>query len=121
MQPFRHYLRAFIDRRFPSDADFARAIGIGAPFVSLVLSGRKAPSLKTIDQWVAALELSDPERTVFLLAASIANSPPAVPAYLQTMEDEVAGLRSDLAKMEAKISKVHSRRRRRPAARPPSR
>jgi transcriptional regulator with XRE-family HTH domain len=56
-------------------ADWARRVSVSRSFISQVLSGKKPPPVGSLEMWADVLVLVDPERTAFIRAGWMANSP----------------------------------------------
>jgi transcriptional regulator with XRE-family HTH domain len=121
MREFPDLIRVLIDRRFPTDADFAAAIGISAPHASNVIRGRKPLSLKQIDAWADALGLEGQERADFRFAVEVANSPRAIAERLVELEKIVDRQERSIAGLHEKLVKALVGLRSRPGRRPPKR
>ena len=106
MHDFTTILRAFIDRRFDSDAELASSLGISKPHVSNIVAGKKPLSLKQIDAWADALGLEGQDRADFRFAAEVANSPASIKRRLTEVEVELAQIRREAARDREKMARV---------------
>ncbi len=121
MREFPDLIRVLIDRRFKTDAEFASALGVGAPHASNVIRGRKALSLKQIDAWADALGLEGQDRADFRFAAEVANSPRSIATRLVELEKVVDRQERAIAGLHEKLVKALVSLRSRPGRRPPKR